>query len=96
LHHQPACYLYFSLAVVPGLTQHFTVASLLFTSVLMICHFHLFVLKQKGVAQKFKANPNRSVRFAAHAQQHPTAFCTILLPTTVLHPVYNINFFNCP
>jgi hypothetical protein len=45
LHHQPACYLYFSLAVVPGLTQHLTVAALLFASVLMICHFHLFVLR---------------------------------------------------
>jgi hypothetical protein len=31
--------------------------------------FHLFLLKEKGGAKKFKASPNRSARLAAHAQQ---------------------------
>jgi hypothetical protein len=46
--------------------------------------FHLFVLKQKGGAQKLKANPNGSACFAAHAQQHPTAFYIIHLFTIIL------------
>jgi hypothetical protein len=63
----------------PGSTRHLLIASLLLLSVLMIYVFHFFLLKEKSGAKKFKANPNRSARFATHAQQHSTSFCIILL-----------------
>jgi hypothetical protein len=32
-------------------------------------YFHLYLLKEKGGAKKFKASPNRSAGLAAHAPQ---------------------------
>jgi hypothetical protein len=57
--------------------------SLLLLSVPLVSVFLSFALKQK-VEPKMEASPNRSVRFAAHAQQHPTAFCIILMLPTAL------------
>jgi hypothetical protein len=65
-----------------SLAKHCFVNSLFFESFFLVLVFPPFALMQK-VEPKNQAAPNRSARFATHAQQHPTLFCSILVITRI-------------
>jgi hypothetical protein len=44
----------------------------------------------------YKANPNGSACFAAHAPQHSTPFCSIHQLTTMLPALLQEQLFKCP